>query len=921
MRYIIGIDLGTTNSCVSYVDTQQSRLAVQVFRIPQVVSPGYVENRPTLPSFCYLSADKEWPEGAVSLPWQSHSSPLVGYLAQQQGSRVPTRLVQSAKSWLCHPAINRHDKILPLEAADEKQRISPIEASMQYLSHIKCAWNHLMAKSDSEAEFDQQEIILTVPASFDEVARRLTIEAAKAAGYVHLTLLEEPQAAFYSWISLNESHWKQQLKLGDTILVCDVGGGTTDFSLIAVQEQNGQQTFTRLAVGNHLLLGGDNMDAALAHFIEEKFCQEHSKSEFSTTQHLQIKHQAREAKEELLSEGKSSQDTYTILLQGTGSSIVKGSLTVQIKREEVEKLLLDGFFRQYSLEEALKLRKSSGFRTMGLPYEEEPSITKHVAAFLKKASPQAPNYILFNGGSMKPLLFQQAILKSVRTWYNAPGIEILQGTHLDLAVGQGAAYYGKVRRGLGVRICGGIPKAYYLGVEVKQADISQHQALTLMTRGAEEGSSYEPEQTFLVRPNIPVSFNLYSSQVRLEDKKGDLVSIDPTELQLLPPILTILRFGKKQLSEDFLNLIPVKLHIGLSELGILELWLQSQKTNHRWNLEFQLRTSEGQDNSVRMLDAPRQDEVFDNSFLEPCKEYIFKFFKEPSKSEKIMESLETLIGQPRREWSTSILRELWETLLSVSPQRKINADREARWWNLAGFLLRPGFGYPLDDFRVKELWKIILNDFKGSKNLETQIQHWICYRRVAGGLNKGQQTQLATDIMNSLLPNKSSKIQLKNKNELYLYSEKIRTLASFELIETSQKIRLGQALMERILSGEWESVDYWALGRLGARHLIYGSIAQVVPKENCEAWIKSLLTLQPIDPLAHLFAQLARKTDHRHINIQDTLVDEILNKFKDTSHYKRLEDLLKHVSVLSVIEQEQLFGDKLPLGIVFETSV
>lgn len=917
MRYIIGIDLGTTNSCVSYVDTQDSKLSIQPLRIPQLISPGYVESRPTLPSFCYLSGSQEWPPNALLLPWKNEERHFVGFLAQTQGAKVPTRLVQSAKSWLCHSAANRKDKILPLEG-DEGQKISPVEATAHYLNHIKEAWDYLFARGNADAEFEQQEVILTVPASFDEVARRLTAEAAKMAGYMHLTLLEEPQAAFYSWIALNEKSMQEKLKEGDIILVCDVGGGTTDFSLIQTQTDQDKLSFVRRAVGDHLLLGGDNMDATLAHFIENKLSENNERSEFQSTQWLQLKHQARTAKETLLDDAENNHESFTVLLQGTGSTVIKGSLSTQLQRNDVIQLLQNGFFGEYSWDEAIQLRKSAGFRTMGLPFEEEPSITKHLAHFLKCAQiNRAPDYILFNGGALKPSIFREAIVQSLAKWYGSK-TQILPSVSLDLAVARGAAYYGKVRRGLGVRIGGGSSRAYYLGVDIKSADgsLSPH-ALTILPLGSDEGSEYECEKIFSIRPNKPVAFHLYTSQVRLDDNKGDMIAIDLKELQSLPAIHTILRYGNKQT----LDAVAAKLHVKMTALGTLELWLQSQKTNHRWTLEFQIRGADGQENGVNTLNAPRKDELFEETYLDPAKKYILQCFHSPSKNEKIMETLEELLDKPRRDWSLSVLRGLFEPILSVASQRKTHADLEARWWNMAGFFLRPGFGYPLDDFRIKELWKIILTDFKATKLSDSLIQRWICYRRIAGGLNKGQQTQLANEILNDLLPNKSTKIVLKAKQEIYSYTEKIRALASFEWLENAQKIRLGRAIIARIDDGGACHADYWSLGRLGARHLVYGSAGNVVSAEECKSWIQMLLKLQPNETLAHLFAQLARKTDHRELNLSPNIVERIIEMFSSSTHVERLQQLLAQSSTLTFSEQGQILGDNLPLGLVLEDSI
>lgn len=467
MRYIIGIDLGTTNSCVGYVDTFNPKMTIRLFPIPQLVQAGYLEALETLPSFCYLAADQEWPPGSLNLPWQDQPNFFVGSFAQSQGARVPTRLVQSAKSWLCHSAVNRRDKILPFESANEAQRISPLEATTHYLRHIKESWNYLMAKGDPESEFEEQDIVLTVPASFDEIARMLTVEAAKMAGFVNMTLLEEPQAAFYSWISQHENSWDKYLKPHDCVLVCDVGGGTTDFSLIEVVETEGKLGFNRMAVGDHLLLGGDNMDAAIAHVLEAKL-KEAGFPECSSIQWQQLRHEGRKAKETLLS---NEDESYHVLLQGSGSSVIHGSMSTQISRSEIQKLLGEGFFGKYSWQDALNMRKTTGFRSMGLPYEDDPSITKHLAAFLKQASGldrKIPDYVLFNGGAMKPVLFQEAILSSLSTWFPEKTPQILPSVSLDVAVARGAAYYGKARRGLGVKIGGGAARGYYLALDVQK---------------------------------------------------------------------------------------------------------------------------------------------------------------------------------------------------------------------------------------------------------------------------------------------------------------------------------------------------------------------------------------------------------------------------------------------------------------------
>jgi molecular chaperone DnaK (HSP70) len=924
MRYIIGIDLGTTNCALAFIDTEQPSLPLQLFAIPQLTAAGKIDSLLTLPSFCYLVAAGEWPPGALKLPWKEETTTFVGHFAKVQGARVPTRLVQSAKSWLCHVAANRRDKILPLEVADLSQRLSPVEASAKYLIQLRDAWNVTMAKGNPAFELEEQEVILTVPASFDEVARALTVEAARQAGFLHVTLVEEPQAAFYSWISVHEQEWQTKFKVGDTILVCDVGGGTTDFSLIEIQQQDEDLSFQRMAVGDHLLLGGDNIDATLAHYLEQKLQQE-GHAPLESSQWLQLQAEARVAKEALLSPGVKSDEAYSIVLQGSGSSVVKGSVAVTIKREEIEKLLLSGFFGLYPLEEALQLRRSRGFRTMGLPYEDEPSITKHLAHFLRQAryldKGKGIDYILFNGGTLKPEIFQEALEQSLMTWFPQTPLQRLSSASLDLAVARGAAYYGKVRRGFGVAIGGGLPRTYYLKIDVKNANeqiISQ--ALTLLPRGSQEGRVFQPQQIFALRPNTPVAFHLMTSHVRLQDQEGDRIDIDPMEMQALPPIQTILRFGRKQVQTESETTLPVRLGIRLTAIGTIELWLESETTERKWTLEFQLRSATGQEPALFQTTHIPRDETFERGYLEEAKQALESLFQPGSllKPSQIMERLEDQIGTSRREWGPSLLRELWAPILKAAPQRKLSVEHEARWWNLAGFFLRPGFGFALDDFRIKELWKIVLADLKIPKTLESFIQMWICFRRVAGGLNKGQQIQLASELTGTIFDKKTGKIDIKRKGDLYIYSEKIRALAALERLDLPLKIRLGDALVDRILHHSPASYDYWALGRIGARHLLYGSAGQVVPKELCAKWIEQLLRHQPItenqDAMIFLFRQLARKTDHRELNLSDSIIQKILATYPKN----HLNQWLLEERTLTASEQEQVFGDQLPAGLLLE---
>lgn len=859
MQYSVGIDLGTTNSAIAYTDGA----SIKLLRIPQLNGRGVEESLTTLPSFYYLADPAEWP----------HTDFAVGMWAREQGSKVPTRLIQSAKSWLSNAAANRKERILPIESIDPSRRLSPVEVSASYLRHLASAWSRAF-----ELPLEEQDVIITVPASFDEVARSLTVESARLAGLTRVTLLEEPQAAFYNWLMEHEErigHFQE----GETILVCDVGGGTTDFSLIRVMQGH---TFQRTAVGRHLLLGGDNMDAALCYYLEGRL-----EEKLETTQWLALRHQSRLAKEALLSGGH----TFSIWIPGKGQRVVGGGHKLEITAQEVASILIDGFFGLYDFKEAQQQRVGSAIRTMGLPYEREPSITKHLAAFLK--SQESPTYLLFNGGSMKPTPFQERIIQSIALWFpNAKPVQNLPSSSLDLAVARGAAYYGKVRQGKGIRIEGGIPRAYYLA-------ISKQEALTLLPRGTIEGTEIASEHTFSLLPNTPVSFELYHSHTRLGDGADKIIPIEEEEMTLLPPIHTLLRFGSHH-SER----IPVKLTIALTEIGTLELWLLSLITPHRWKLEFQLNgyTKE------RRLGC----EIFDEAFLEPAKKGLAEAFSVGNQTElkALMSTLERILERPRIEWPPSILRSLFETLMSHAEKRSLSLHYESRFWNLVGFFLRPGLGCPLDDFRIKRLWKLILTDLPKPASEEAQIQKWICYRRIAAGLVKGQQMQLCSVLL-PLLYNKKKQQLISNRKEEYAYAERVRAFAALEHIDLPVKVKIAEALVDKIGEGRGSACDFWALGRIGARGLLYGTLASVVPPSICEQWIARLIKIS--DPrLASTLALLASPSDIREVNIS-TRSQEAIHKYFEQ---ERLDlALLNREGELSLQEQEWRFGDSLPPGL------
>lgn len=599
-RYVVGIDLGTTNSALAYFDTGAGdEPELQHLLIPQVVSPGVVEDRPLLPSFLYLPGPGEQPAGSLKLPWAADRDYAVGEFARMFGSQVPTRLVSSAKSWLSHSGVDRRQPILPWKAPEGGRKVSPLEASTYFLKHLVEAWNYKIAKDVADHRLENQDIILTVPASFDAVARELTVEAARAAGLEKLTLLEEPQAAFYFWIDASHDNWREQVEVGDVVLVCDLGGGTTDLTLIAVSEESGQLVLTRVAVGDHILLGGDNMDLALAHHAAQAFAAKGTK--LDAGQMHMLWHSSRAAKESLFSNPDAASAPVTVL--GRGSRVIGGTLKTELARADMEKVLLDGFFPQCPADAQPQRQRTVGLQEIGLPYAADPAVSKHLAAFLsrnaevlaqkaparksrKKTS--QPAAVLFNGGVFKAATLRQRLLEVLNQW-NKTGIKELSAPDLDRAVAAGAAYYGLVRRGKGIRIRGGTAQAYYIGVETSLPAVPGSppplKALCVVPFGMEEGTEADvPGQEFGLVVGEPAEFRFLGSTTRRNDTVGVLLDDWEGQIEELAPLTTTLESPGKEG-----RMVPVHLHSKVTEVGTLELWCYSRDGKQRWKLEYSVR--------------------------------------------------------------------------------------------------------------------------------------------------------------------------------------------------------------------------------------------------------------------------------------------------------------------------------------------
>jgi len=594
-RFVVGIDLGTTNCSLAYVDTGAPEDAQRPIdlAIPQVVQPGAVESRPLLASYLYLPGPNELPAGSLQLPWDKARDYAVGEFARQQGSQVPTRLVNSAKSWLCHPGVDRKAPILPWKSPEGGRRVSPVQASTLYLKHLAEAWNQQIAGDRADNRLEVQDIILTVPASFDAIARELTVEAARAAGFEHLTLLEEPQAAFYAWIDSTAvgKPWRKQVKVGETVLICDVGGGTTDLSLIAVGEEQGQMVLTRVAVGDHILLGGDNMDLALAHAMAQKFAER--KIKLDQGQMLMLWHSCRAAKERLFAEPGLTSAPVTVL--GRGSKVIAGTIKGELSPVEVERLLIDGFFPECPPDANPARQRVGGLQELGPPYASDPAVSRHLAHFLNRqslssAKVPSPSAVLFNGGVFKAEPLRHRVVSILNQWGTPDGsVKVLHNPDLDRAVARGAAYFGLVRRGKGVRIRGGTARAYYVGIETAMPAVPWAKpplkALCVAPFGMEEGSQAEvPGQEFGLVVGEPAEFRFLSSSVRRNDTVGTLVEEWDDEIEELNPLSTTLEAPDKAG-----QMVPVHVESKVTEIGTLELWCLSRDNKQRWKLEFNVR--------------------------------------------------------------------------------------------------------------------------------------------------------------------------------------------------------------------------------------------------------------------------------------------------------------------------------------------
>ncbi|KOO08247.1 Hsp70 family protein [Vibrio hepatarius] len=926
-RFLVGIDLGTTNTVVAFCeitdDLQQSK--VSLFDIDQLIGPGEVVRKPLLPSFRYHPAEGQISPNDLTLPWDNQPVEgdikhlIVGEWARELGAKVEGRQVSSAKSWLSHQAVDRNSDILPWAGASDVDKVSPVIASASYLNHIRQAWNY----RNPSNKLEDQEVVVTVPASFDETARKLTLEAAQLAGLHKIVLLEEPQAVCYDWYARHQQTASDELKDLPLILVCDVGGGTTDLSLIEAKFNQDELALDRIGVGEHLMLGGDNLDLALAHLAESRFSQSKKLNAASLTKLIQ---QTRKAKEQLLSSG--APDEVKITMLGSGSKLLGGTKSIGLTKQEVHQIALDGFFPLSDFSQTPDKRRSAVVE-FGLPYVADPAVSKHVAEFLglhqqvsyaalgqeDTSKPAIPVGILLNGGVFNSDLVTERVTQLLGKWRGAP-VTVLDNPHPDWSVALGAVAFGKARRGAQLKIGGGAARSYFLHLQQKN---KMGKALCLLAKGTEEGHEIRLSgRRFSLTLGEPVRFNLLTSthDTLTNDaqiQNGVIVDVDPDIFAPLPPYISTLEGEGAELQANQKERVEVQLACQLTEVGTLKMECVSVDDDaKRWALEFEVRNQKAEQSEEEVL-SPR---------LAECKALITRIYSGNKKSadskeiKTLAKDLEKKLGK-RDEWDFATLRHLFDAFAQGRKRRRRSEQHEKNWLRLAGFSLRPGFGDATDSWRIEQVWGLYQQNIQ-FKNHQGWTDWWVFWRRIAGGLNQEQQETILADIAKYLHPGAMKNPQSAKAAQEMGYESMVRLAASLEHLEVEDKVLLSSWFLNKALnSNQFEQAHWWALGRLASRTPLYGSQHNVIPREQAEQWLPKLLdkNWQKEPMIAFAAVMICRKTGDRLFDISDEFRVQVLEKLKQSKVSPSWITLVKEVSELSESESKRVFGDALPSGL------
>ncbi|EKO3867483.1 hsp70 family protein [Vibrio harveyi] len=927
-RFLVGIDLGTTNTVVAYCEITDNleQSEVSLFDIDQLIGPGEVVRKPLLPSFRYHPAVGQISPSDLTLPWENEpvsgdiSNVIVGEWARELGAKVEGRQVSSAKSWLSHQAVDRSSDILPWAGAQDVGKVSPVIASASYLNHIRQAWNYRHPSN----KLEDQDVVVTVPASFDETARKLTLEAAELAGLKKIVLLEEPQAVCYDWYARHQQTAADELKELSLILVCDVGGGTTDLSLIeaSFSSQN-ELALDRIGVGEHLMLGGDNLDLALAHLAESRFNQSKKLTAASLTKLIQ---QTRKAKENLLS--ASAPEEVKITMLGSGSKLLGGTKSIGLSKQEVHQIALDGFFPLSDFSEVPDKRRSAVVE-FGLPYVADPAVSKHVAEFLtqhQQVSRAAlgieddkqnaiPVGLLLNGGVFNSELVTERVTTLLSDWRGAP-VTVLDNPHPDWSVALGAVAFGKARRGAQLRIGGGAARSYFLHLQEKN---KMGKALCLLAKGTEEGHEIRLSgRRFSLTLGEPVRFNLLTSTHdtltnNTAIQNGVMVDVDPDLFAPLPPYITTLEGEGAELQANQKERVEVQLACQLTEVGTLKMeCVSAEDDSKRWELEFEVRNKQTDDSEQVKL-HPKLNE---------CKELIARLYSGNKKSAESKEiktlakDLEKKLGK-RDEWDFTTLRQLFDTFAQGRKRRRRSEQHEKNWLRLAGFALRPGFGDPTDSWRIEQVWGLYQQNIQ-FKNHQGWTDWWVFWRRIAGGLSQEQQETILADIAKYLHPGAMKNPQSAKAAQDMGYESMVRLAASLEHLEVEDKVLLATWFLSKAINhNQFEQAHWWAMGRLASRTPLYGSQHNVIPREQAEQWLPKLLeqNWQKEPMIAFAAVMICRKTGDRLFDISDDYREQVLTKLKQSKVPESWVSLVEEVKELSESESKRIFGDALPSGL------
>jgi molecular chaperone DnaK (HSP70) len=902
-RRIVGIDLGTTHTVVAWTEVAQGG-APQMFEVPELVSAGEIEARPLLPSALYAPPANE----SVADPW-GDAPWVVGELARRRGQEVPGRLVASAKSWLSHAAVDRTAPILPWGTSEDSDvpRLSPVDASARVLAHVRRAYNEAFPADPLEA----QQVMLTVPASFDQAARELTLRAAAAAG-LSVRLLEEPQAAFYDYLAHAGAGALEAL-IDDggrdaLVLVCDVGGGTTDLSLIRVAHSDaGELELERVAVGRHLLLGGDNMDLALAHRCEARLIASPERLEPARFAALVLA--CRAAKERLL--GGDARESEPITLLGAGSSLIGGALSTRLDRDEVEQVVLEGFFPPAARDAQTPSRARSGLVAFGLPYERDAAITRHIAAFFARhaGDARAPRALLLNGGVFRATRVAERIAEVIRSW-GGPELAVLPDADPDLAVARGAVVYGLSLHGRGLRIGGGSPHGYYVGLDASGG--ASPRAVCVVPRGAREGERHLAQVPGLeLKLGRPVRFELFASDDERVHAPGQIVGIEAERFVELPQV-------SASFDAEAGGTVGVALEGELSAVGTLELACVESATAspRRFRLAFELRGAEATAPRASTRPAPG---VVHPRFAAGAEAVARVFGKgrgdvHAREVKDLWRELEKVLGE-RSSWSSELARALYDRVGAKVSARRRSPDHERVFWMLAGYCLRPGYGHALDAGRIQRLGPLFEQGVCFRDEARNWQQFWIAWRRVAGGLDEALQTRIRDRVDPFLAPPGAARKKPKGFLPQAL-DEMLEMAASLERVQTERRAELGRMILERTWTDR--NPRLWAaIGRIGARVPTYASLHHVVAPQVVERWLDHLLRekWQEVPTAAQAAAQLARVTGDRARDVSETFRDEVARQLERSGASAEWVRAVRELVPIKEAERAEFFGESLPVGL------